>query len=508
MSDLAQGAKSSLDSAALGIKGLLPQAVQDLGDRIDRSLGSGGLTTESTTPKPDSLAGSIGSVGTDIGLALVPGNTILKGAGALKNALRATKYAKAALPAALALDAGGNAAVSAALAPEDRGTAAAFGVGGSVLGATMGRLFGGVMRESVSPQAQKLIDEGVFITPGQAMSGPQAGTLARLFRGTEDKITSIPFVGDVVTNAQQRSMRSFNTNRINDALSAVGGKVKNGGLEGLDEAHEIISNSYDAVLPHIQMDTLGATTAISDALATAKAHPLFDVAHANKLETWIDRRLEPLIASGAPIDGKTFKALDAEMGELARKFRASGIGNEPLGDAFATLRDEWRQKVIGTTPQARQTLENANRAYAKLLPLEDAGAKSAQGFFTPKQLADSLRRMGMQPDELAQAGRQVLPNTIPDSGTAGRAALATWLQPSTLGAGTAAAAGLAGFTGPAIAAAGLAGLYTKPGLRMATQGMHPLVQALRGHPQVYDPNSFEDLVRNLTGRATTAAFGE
>ena len=97
LSDLAQGAKSSLDSAALGIKGLLPQAVQDLGDRIDRSLGSGGLTTESTTPKPDFLAGSIGSVGTDIGLALVPGNTILKGAGALKNALRATKYAKAAL---------------------------------------------------------------------------------------------------------------------------------------------------------------------------------------------------------------------------------------------------------------------------------------------------------------------------------------------------------------------------------------------------------------------------
>lgn len=508
LSDLVQGAKSSFDQAALGIKGLLPQSVQDFGDSIDRSLGSGGLTPESAVVKPDSVAGSAGAIGADIGMALVPGNAVLKGANLLKNTLRATKYAKAAVPAALALDSGGNAAVSAALAPEDRGTAAMLGAGGSVLGATMGRLFGGMMRESVSPQAQKLLDADLYITPGQALTGPQAGTVARLIRGTEDKISSIPFVGDVITNAQQKSIRSFNENRINDALKGIGGKVKNGGLEGLEQADDLISQTYDRVLPHIQMDPLGAVTAISDATKIAQAHPLFDVGHINKFDTWIDRRLEPLIASGLPIDGKTFKALDAEMGELSRKFRASGIGNEPLGDAFGTLRDAWRQQVLGTTPEAKSMLENVNKAYAKLLPLEDAGAKSAQGFFTPKQLADSLRKMKMEPDELAQAARQVLPNTIPDSGTAGRAALANILHPTAIGAGTATTAGLMGFAPAAVGAAGIAGLYTKPGLKFATQGVHPLVKALRGQPAAYDPNNIEDIIRNLTGRAATATFGE
>lgn len=504
--DLLQGGKATLDRYALGLKGLLPESVQALGDRIDQSLGSGGLTTESAAQVPDSTAGKVGSIGTDIGLSLIPGNAALKAANVAKRGLQATRLAKIAVPTALGIDVAANAGVAAATNPEDRGSAAMMGAAGSLAGAGAGRVLGGVMRESVSPQAQKLIDADMYLTPGQALSGPQAGTIARLLRGTEDKISSIPFVGDVISNAQQKSVRSFNVNRINDAIKAVGASVKQGGLEGLAEADELVSRTYDDVLPFIRMDPTAADTAVTDALTKASQQPLFDVAHQNKFEQFIDRRIYPLITSGQPIDGATFKALDSELGELSRKYTASGIGNEPLGKAFGMLRDEWRTQVSGLTPTAKQVLENANKAYAKLLPLEQAGAKSPAGFFTPKQLADSLRSMHMQPDELAQAARQVLPNTIPDSGTAGRAALANMLHPAGLGAGAAATAGLAGFTAPALAAAGIAGLYTKPGLKMATQGIHPLVKALRGSPATYDPNNIEDIIRNLTGRTAAAGF--
>jgi hypothetical protein len=110
----------------------------------------------------------------------------------------------------------------------------------------------------------------------------------------------------------------------------------------------------------------------------------------------------------------------------------------------------------------------------------------------------------MQPDELTQAARQVLPASVPDSGTAGRQILSQIMHPAGLGAGAAGVTALAGFAPLAAAGLGASALYTKAGMKAATQGIHPIVKALRrGAP--YDPNATEDVIRNLIGRTTTAA---
>jgi hypothetical protein len=510
LSDLAQGAKGALDRTALGIKGLLPQSVQDFGDRVDKSMGSGGLIPETAAKIPDTAGGMTGSIGTDIGLSLIPGGAALKGGNVLKAALAAKGLKGLGTAAAIGTDVAGNAGAAAAMAPEDRGNAAAWGAGGAAGGRVLARTLGGPLRESVSPQAQKLMDAGVKITPGQALSGPQAGIVARTIRGLEDKLTSIPFLGDVIANAQQSSIKSFNLNKINDAISSVGGKVKNAGIDGLHEADQLVSKTYDDVLPHITVEPNKGLQAIIDAVDAAKKDPLFDVAHGNKLDMFVDRRITPLLAAGKPIDGATAKALDSELGELARKYSASGVGNEPLGKGFYELRKGWRSAFEGTTPEARQTLKNADTAFAKLLPLLKSGEKSASGVFMPKQLSDALRSAKMKPDDLTEAARQVLPTTVADSGTAGRQILANVLHPEGLGAGGAAAAGLAGFMPAAIAGAGAAAMYTRPGLKAATQGVHPLAKALRAKLSQgpYDPNKIEDIIRNLTGRGITATGTE
>ena len=505
--DLAQGAKASLDRTALGLKGLLPQAVQDWGDRMDKSLGSGGLTKETATQVPNTTMGTIGDVGGEIAQALVPGGAALKAANVAKKGLALTRAARLAVPAAALTDIAGNAGAAAAMAPEERGTAAMWGAGGTVAGQAAGRVLGGVLRPSVSPEAQKLIDAGVQLTPGQALSGPQAGVVARTLRATEDKATSIPILGDVLQNAQAKSVKSFNTNKINEAIGNFG-KVEEPGINGLKQADDLISNAYDAVLPHIKVDSGKGLQAAIDARTAAMQNPLFDVAHENKFDMFVDRRITPLLAGTNTVDGAVAKKLDAELGELGRKYSNAGVGNEPLGEAFFALRKEWRAAMEGSTPEARQVLKDADKAYAKLLPLQQAGEKNTAGIFTPKQLADQLRKLHMQDDPLTQAARQVLPNTIPDTGTAGRALLGQMLHPAGLGAGTAAAAGATGFVAPAVAALGASALYTKAGLKGATQGIHPLVKALRGRGRPYDPNVVEDVIRNVTGRGVSAVANQ
>jgi hypothetical protein len=510
LGDLGQGLKASVDRTALGVKGLLPQSVQDWGDRADAFLGNGPLNKQTAVKAPNSVAGTVGDVGGEVLQMLAPGTALMKGANAVQKVVAGTKLAKAALPLALGIDVGGNAAVSAAMAPENRGDAAAWGAGGTAVGKLAGRVFGGALRKSVSPQAQTLMNAGIYLTPGQALAGEQAGGIAKRLRATESAVSSIPILGDVIKMGEERSLTEFNKALVNDALSGVGKKVSSAGLEGIAAADDVISKTYDNVLPRIYVDAAKGDQLIKSAYLQTSQSPLFDAGHDAKLAQWIDRRLEPMLSKGGRIDGPTAKSIDSELGELARKYNASGVGNEPLGKAFADLRTAWRTALEGTDPEARKILRTADEAFAKLLPLQEASAKTASGIFSPKQVADALRKMNRAPNALVQAGRQVLPSTVPDSGTAGRQILANMLHP-VIGAGAVGGAALTGWAPAATAAAGAALAYTKPGLKGLTQGVHPLVQALRrklGATGQYSPEMTEDIINQVIGRTTTATETE
>lgn len=123
--------------------------------------------------------------------------------------------------------------------------------------------------------------------------------------------------------------------------------------------------------------------------------------------------------------------------------------------------------------QLAKELANADAAYAKYVRLRNAGVAAAnnEGVFTPSQLMGAVKKADnsvgkgamatgdalMQ--DIATAGQNVLPNKIPDSGTAGR-----------LGLGILAGGGL-GYLNPVALAGGAlaAGAYTRPGQAVIRQ---------------------------------------
>ena len=500
--DALKGAKASLDKAALGIKGLLPQGVQDAGDWVDKQFGGAGLTKETAVQVPDSTAGKTGAIATDIGMGLAPGGAVLRGAQALKAipAIRALPGAISSIMSGSA-NVAGNAAAAAAMEPEDRGTAALWGGGGAAAGGAAARVLGGPLRTAMTPEAKVLADKDIYLTPGQMVSGEKANWMARALRGAEDKIGSIPFVGDVIKHGQEKSIKSFGLSEVNDALSHVGGKVKEAGASGIAEAHDLISKSYDNVLPYIKVPAMKGLSNVADAIDYAKNNiDLFDAGHASKLETFVDRAITPLLEKG-DIGGSAAKKMDARIGELARRQMASE-GNRPLGEAFQQLQVAWRDAMEGTTKEAKQVLQGTNAAFRKLLPLEAASETSAAGVFTPGQARKAALKLKMEPSEANAAARQVLPSTVPDSGTAGRQILHSILTPTAAAgaAGTAAAGGLA----PALlgTAALAAGAYTRPGSKYLAGGVLPVVNALRGNKM--SAQELEDITRLLATQGVRA----
>ena len=446
----------------------------------------------------------IGEITGDVGISLLPSSAALKGAQAVK-AAPALNALPSAIRSALAggANVAGQAGVSAALAPEDRGTAAAFGGGGAMLGGALARGVGGPLRTAMTPEAQVLADKGVYLTPGQMVSGENANWMAKSLRGAEDKIGSIPILGDVIKHGQEKSIKSFGLSEVNDALSHISAKVKEAGASGIHEAQDLISKAYDDVLPNIFVPVSGAAKAVTDTLSKFKNAPLFTDKHAHDLEKlFTDRVIKPLVVANKAIPGDIAKQVDALIGEQARE-QATSLATRPLAKAFADLQKNWRDAMVGTTSEAKDVLRSANTAFRKLLPLEAASEASATGVFTPGQVRRASLKLKIEPSDVNDAARQVLPSTVPDSGTAGRQILHTLITPASAGAGAAGAA--ASGIAPALlgTAALAAGAYTRPGSKYLSGGILPVVNALRGNK--LSPQELEDITRLLATQGVRAA---
>lgn len=489
--------------ASAGITGMLPRSVEEFLVKngvspSQEQLDAGKQFVQTTGP-----ASTIGQMGADIGMQLAPSSIIAKAAAPL-TALRATMANLA-----------GQGGLNAALTPtsEGRGVAAAAGAGGTAAGSVIGRVVGGPLRTMVSNEGRQLLDAGIPLTPGQAVSGPNAGGLARTLRGTEDKIGSIPFLGDVVRSKARDAANVFSTNEINTALKPIGAKVEGVGHDALDNALARISETYERVLPEIHVPASSLPNLVDDAISEIRqTNPLFNTQQEEALRLYDGRRLQEFAAAGADLSGSTAKKIDQELGEYIRKFRSKNtVYDQDMSAAFTAVRDKLRQAMVGTTDEARQVLRNADEARAKLQPLLTA-ASPETGEFTAGKLVKTLSKVGA-PSQYQRAASHVLPAITPDSGTAGRQMLANLLSAPTLGAGAAVAASGGGMLPALAAAGGAAAMYTKPGMRYLTDGLHPLVEALRnraGKPKVNREDT-EALIQLLTSqpiRAGVNARGE
>ncbi|WP_081071271.1 transglycosylase SLT domain-containing protein [Burkholderia territorii] len=363
-----------------------------------------------------------------------------------------------------------------------------IGLGAATGGAMspLAMLAGRVISPQVSDDVKTLIESGVTPTPGQILGGG--------FAKTEDKLTSIPVLGDMIKNAQQRAVGQFNAATYNNALAPIG-KTFNGkiGQEGIEQVGNSISDVYDSVLPKMQfkvdpqfqadITNLGS---LAQGLPDAQAKTFMSV-----LKNQIFSKMSPQ----GSMDGETLKGVQSELARKANGYLGdASFDNRELGAAISEIRNAVDDNLSRVNPpDLAQQLANANSAWARFTRLRTAaasqGAMNNEGVFTAAMLNRAVRSADQSVgkgatatgnalmQDLAGAGQRVLGAKYPDSGTIGRG-LMTLLAPTGIAAGFA--------TQPVATAATLGGIglgslpYTQLGQR-ATSAL------LTSRPQFAQP---------------------
>jgi hypothetical protein len=292
-----------------------------------------------------------------------------------------------------------------------------------------------------APQASKtlqtLTKRGVRLTPGQAARGSN-GFLARALSSAEDRGASLPGpTGDLIRQGQSRASEDFVKGAVNDVLGEVGQSLPAGtkiGYDAVAEAQRAAGGAYDDALRSMSVAPDRALrndvgSLVRDVKSGGLADPQLKQFR-QTVKNVVLRRAKP----NKGLSGDTFQTVISELNGKARKFSASSVASEQeLGGAYSTLADYLEAAARRQSPpEAGAALDAANRAYAKLVRVEGAAKNAKGGVFSPAQLETSIRQSdgsvrkraiaagkGLM-QNYASAGREILPQAIGDSGTAGR----------------------------------------------------------------------------------------
>lgn len=310
---------------------------------------------------------------------------------------------------------------------------------------------------SLNPELQLLQREGVRPTIGQALGGR--------WNATEEKLQSLPLMGDMISKARNNAREDFNRAALNRVTAPIGTKASETGQAGVQQAGDMVSNAYTQAknqLGNFRLDRQGVgelqkIRQMADMLPDETARGQFQ-----KLWGTLANDISP----NGTIKAEAFKRIDSKLAKEAARFAgAPDAYQQQLGDALGEVRTSITQNALRANPNAAAMMKAADTAYANLVRVEGASKNALQsgGLFTPGQLGSAVRQADQSVrdratargtalmQDLAGAGQSVLGNKVPNSATADRLML---------GAG-----GLGAYAlNPAIPAGLLAGagLYTSP----------------------------------------------
>lgn len=300
------------------------------------------------------------------------------------------------------------------------------GVGGA-LGAALpaaGSLLAPAASRATSA-AQRLAGEGVQLTPGQAVGG--------MAMRMEDRLMSMPIMGDAIRAARTRGNESLNRAVYNRVLSPIGEKTDKMGRAAVDEARRKISQAYDDVLDQVTFTPDNAFAQnIADLRNMAQALPAKE---RRAFEGVLQREVLDPLSKGRAIDGRAFKDIETQLGNQAQKYRRSTDAyQQDVGNAIGELQNALRENLMRMNPQQAERLRNVNEAFANFVRLENAAGRigAQDGVFTPQQLASAIRQTDRSTrrgayargdalmQDLSDAAQSRMSAQIPDSGTAER----------------------------------------------------------------------------------------
>ncbi len=309
---------------------------------------------------------------------------------------------------------------------------------GAVVGPLTAKLGQGLARV-VSPNASTnaevalLKAEGVNPTVGQTLGG--------WANRAEEKLTSLPIMGDRIAAMRNKAIDEFNEAAINRSQAPIGAKVKGFGQDAIAEAGDNLSAAYQKALgsvTHINFDTPSFNANLGQLTQMAKAPGGLRPDLAKKFDRTLTDVVYRRMSPNGSIAGENIKTVDSELGKLASKWMKSpNPSDQEFGEAVKQLQSLLKQEVGAAQPEVAKALKAADAGWANLVRVERAGKAGInnEGRFTPAQLNSAIKGSDQSTrgrasargealmQDLGNAGSR-LGNRVPDSGTPGRLLLA------------------------------------------------------------------------------------
>jgi Phage tail lysozyme len=351
--------------------------------------------------------------------------------------------------------------------------------GGAATGAAVGKA-GNMLANAVVPSlngaAGKLVREGVQLTPGQLAGGAM--------KRAEDALASVPFLGSLVRNAQQKSLETFNQAAVNRSLADIGAKLPPDlkGHDAISWAEDEFGKAYNSVIPSMKgIRDPKFVSDLNDVVLDAQAKKL-PPEYQDQLKHIIQTEILDRFDANGHITGDQTQKIGTQLDSLIKPMQRS---DNPYTQQLARhVRDADRvldDMMAAHNPALQAAKDRIDAGWAKFKTVQAASRAAGaapDGTFTPAQLSRSVLARDRSKDkaafargdammqDLARAAREVLPQKVPDSGTAERAALI---------AGITGAAKFEPHTAAVLGAAALP--YTAPASRMTNALVNRLAQA-------------------------------
>lgn len=413
------------------------------------------------------MAGNIaGNIGTMAGTALIPGANTVSGSAVVGSVL------------------GG---LSPVATGESRLDNTVMGGVGGAAGGAIAKGLSRVISPNTAPEVKALMNEGVTPTIGQTLGG--------FANAVENKLTSVPLVGDAINAGRRRATEQFNQAAYNRALSPIGQKASGKvGRQGVENVSDALSAAYEDLLPRL---TFKADQTFTNELNAVRsmAATLPDT-QAKRFEKLLTTQLLDRMTPAGTMSGETLKAAESQLGKFSRGYsKDQSFDNQQLADALKEVQAIVRGAVTRSNPDGAAELAAINKGYANYDRIRRAASMQGadNGVFSPRQLSSAVRSQDstvakgayakgnalMQ--DLTDAGRTVLGNSVPDSGTAGRLLMSGGLG----GLGTYIAGGTIPALGPT--GWGILGMSAAGSLPYTAMGQKIIAGLLAKRPDIAGP---------------------
>lgn len=345
-----------------------------------------------------------------------------------------------------ALGGGASAALNPVVGDDFWGEKAKQVATGAAFGGAMPAITGAVSRV-ISPKAS--LNQNLDLLRAEGIKPTIGQTLGGWANRVEEKAQSIPIMGDAIAAARSRTGDELNRAAFNRALGPVGQKlpmnVKLGG-DAVEYTKNTLSQAYDNLLPKL---TTQADTTFENGVNSLRAMVstgAIDPKYSAKFEQILNDRVLNKFQGQSSMTGETLKATQEHLTKEIKRF---GQSQDPdarlLGDALKEVGSQLNQLVTRSNPQYAAELKAINTGYANFKRVQKAAGYlgADEGVFTPAQLQSAVKAADFSKDkarfaegnafmqDLSGAGKAMLTNKVPDSGTAGR----MWLGGGALASG-------------------------------------------------------------------------